>query len=107
MSATTRPDWSGVLAECEATAATAEQLLRSRGQFDQDAFAQLSELDLWRLDLGPLPTELLERALEVHRRQLALAAELVEATASVQLQIDMTSSTTQARKTSRFVDRTA
>jgi hypothetical protein len=107
MTAAERRDWSGVLAECEATAAAAEQLLRSRSQFDPDAFAQLTELDLWRLDLGPLPTELLERAQDVHRRQVALAADLVDAMASVQLQIDMTSSTTQLRKTSRFVDRTA
>jgi hypothetical protein len=101
------PDWSGVLAQCEATAAAAEQLLQSRSQFDPVALAAPAELDLSRLDLGPLPAELLKRAQDVHQRQLALAADLVEAMASVQLQIDMTSSTTQLRKTSRFVDRTA
>jgi hypothetical protein len=49
----------------------------------------------------------MDRARAVHHRQLALESELVEAMVSVQLQIDMTSATTQQRKTSHFVDRTA
>jgi hypothetical protein len=106
MSASDAPTWESVLAQCEATASQAEELLRSRSRFDAERFAALTAVDLWQLDLGPLPSDLHDRARAVHRRQLSLQTELISAMTGIQHQIEMTSSSAQARQGSQFLDRT-
>jgi hypothetical protein len=99
------PQWEDVLAECEATAAAAEQLLRNRAGLTADALWPPAALDLWGLALPPLPAALRERALAVHRRQQQLQADLAAELASIAYQIQLSSAAEPAAGPPRFLDR--
>jgi hypothetical protein len=72
------PTWEDVLDECEQAAAEAEALVRSRpGEPAIDVGA--SWLNLWQLNLPPLPADLMPRAQRVHSRHLQLQAAIVVA----------------------------
>jgi hypothetical protein len=101
------PSWESVLAACEETAAQAEALLADRGRFDPERFAGLVSVDLWSLNLGPLPSELADRARTVHQRQLHLQDELVSAMTAIQQQILLSSAAEQPRRSSHYLDRSA
>jgi hypothetical protein len=96
--------WESVLASCEASAAHAEALLADRGRFDPERFADLVTVDLWQLNLGPLPADLTDRARTVHQRQLHLQGELVAAMTAIHQQILISSASEQGRKAPQYLD---
>lgn len=86
-----RPSWEQVLAECEAAAADAENLLRNKPGFDPAVVAERAAYDLWQLNLPPLPAELHDRARAVHERQLQLQAKLLAAMTILEHQVQLAS----------------
>jgi hypothetical protein len=102
-----RPGWEQVLADCEASAAEAEELLRSRSKIDPERFQVQREVDLWQLNLPPLPAELVGRARAVHERQLHLQAELVVAMTSVSNQLQLSSDGGPSGQQPLYLDRSA
>jgi hypothetical protein len=103
----TPPTWDEVLAECEAAAEAAEQLLASRFELGSRQPLALAELDLRQLNLPALPLELRDRAHAIHRRQLRLQEELLTAMGSVQREILMNSPDSALRQPSVFLDLSA
>jgi hypothetical protein len=101
------PTWEQVLAECEAAAADAEELLQAKAEFDPAQFATPSAVDLWQLSLPPLPVELHERAHAVHERQLRLQRELVSAMLVVDQHVQLASDGAQLPQRPVYLDRSA
>ncbi|HEY2042597.1 MAG TPA: hypothetical protein VGH11_07975 [Jatrophihabitans sp.] len=107
MSLGDRPSWEQVLAECEAAAAEAEELLQARNGFDFERFAAQRAVDLRQLNLPPLPAELRDRAKSVHERQLQLQTELVTAMTSVSNQLRLSSDGGPSDQHPMYLDRSA
>ena len=103
--ASASPGWEQVLAECEAAAAAAEALLNAKGELDAETIAAQSALDLWKLNMPPLPDELQDRARAVHRRQLDLQAKLVASMSMIEHQVRFATDGAQSSRKPQFLDR--
>ena len=83
------PNWSAVLAHLEGEVLAAEETM-AQGRAEEIA-AWAPRLDDWLppSSLGPLPTDLRERAARLLQHQLAVAEELIERITQSQRQRDV------------------